>query len=194
MRHCDFPNGPIDPVIDPGNNSTDPIVIPTNNSTDPVIEPVNNSGTATTYRLCKNNVCSLGGNGEVLTLTNYDNAKNPTYDQLIAFAKQDHTEELDYNSNFVCSDFARTFHNNCEKAGIKAGWVGVKSINHAFNVFETTDKGTVYIDCTGDTNGGSDVDKQVFMENGKVITSKYLFKNYGTINYGKAPSGITLYW
>ena len=53
----------------------------------------------------------------------------------------------------VCADFAEDVHNNAEVQGIKAAWVGIDFVGddegHALNAFMTTDKGLVYIDCTG---------------------------------------------
>jgi hypothetical protein len=43
---------------------------------------------------------------------------------------------------------------NAEVAGIRAGWVSIDyadgSVGHAVNVFETSDMGLVFIDCTGE--------------------------------------------
>jgi sortase (surface protein transpeptidase) len=138
----------------------------------------NDASRTDTYKLCKSNVCTVGGNGKVLTLTNYKNADNPSYDQLIKFLKKDKTDEKPYTNSYVCSDFARTLHNNAEKSGIRAGWVGVKSVNHAFNVFETTDQGTVYIDCTGVPGGSTLQDKQLYCVEGERLTGKYLFRDW----------------
>ena len=55
-------------------------------------------------------------------------------------------------SSYVCSGFSQDLHNNAEKAGIKCAWVGcefTQGEGHAFNEIQTTDKGIVYIDCTG---------------------------------------------
>ena len=49
----------------------------------------------------------------------------------------------------ICADFAEMLHNNAEIAGIRVGYVCTE--DHAFNVFETTDKGLVYIDDTGES-------------------------------------------
>ena len=86
-------------------------------------------------------------------------------------------------------------HNNAERAGIKAAWVGIdfegNSRGHAINAFETTDKGLVYIDCTGEgflgqltghANEDSEDtswDKIAYVEIGK---------EYGTIAIVKADS------
>jgi hypothetical protein len=72
---------------------------------------------------------------------------------LQTFLIADNTDELTYIADsFVCADFAATLHNRAEKAGIKTAYVSVDFIDgpaHALNAFNTTDKGLVYIDCTG---------------------------------------------
>ncbi|MFC1900360.1 hypothetical protein ACFLYN_02085 [Chloroflexota bacterium] len=141
----------------------------------------------------------LNGNncyGEFITLLNNQEAKNPTYSELLAFLKSDKTDEFPYRytpfvlgfyygeaedkidierikniidgvvdpeNPKVCADFAERLHNNAELAGIRCGYVSLDITNysdpnglgiesdagHACNVFETTDRGLVYIDCTG---------------------------------------------
>lgn len=148
----------------------------------------------TTVRLCRNGVCQAGGNGRVLTLINYNNATNPTYDELIAFLKADKTDEHPYTRGYSCADFARTLHNNAEKAGIKAGWVGVRSCDHAFNVFNTTDRGLVYIDCTGLRGGGTLQDKELNCTVGQPLTGKYLFRDGVTMNMGCRVRSPMIFW
>ncbi len=55
----------------------------------------------------------------------------------------------------VCSDFAEMLHNNAEMAGIRCAYVSIKvgGSSHALNAFNTTDRGIVYIDCTGVASG-----------------------------------------
>jgi len=64
----------------------------------------------------------------------------------------------DWYQAHVCADFAEEVHNNAEAAGIRAAWVGIDiegdEEGHALNAFETTDRGLVYIDCTGGNPGG----------------------------------------
>jgi hypothetical protein len=62
----------------------------------------------------------------------------------------------------ICGDFAERLHNNAEMAGIRCGYVSIdlsgypdtfklgipSNTGHALNVFQTTDRGTVYIDVT----------------------------------------------
>lgn len=68
----------------------------------------------------------------------------------------------------ICADFAERLHNNAELAGIRAGYVSIdlegypdsqgygipSDTGHALNVFETTDRGRVFIDCTGISGDG----------------------------------------
>jgi len=53
----------------------------------------------------------------------------------------------------VCGDFAETLHNKAEAAGIRTAFVHIElddeDTGHALNAFHTTDKGLVFIDCTG---------------------------------------------
>ena len=113
------------------------------------------------------NTYEVGADGQKISLINYKNASDPTYTKLVEFIKADKTDERLYSSKYVCSDFAETVHNNAEKAGYKAGWVPVYGINHVCNVFDTTDKGKVYIDCTG-SNGEKGIwDTSVKVANGK---------------------------
>jgi hypothetical protein len=93
-------------------------------------------------------------NRQTYDLVNNPNSSNPTWDQLKNFIISDQTDKKPYISNvYVCTDYARDVHNNAEKAGIKAGFVGIdfknQLIGHACNVFKTVDLGLVFIDCTG---------------------------------------------
>lgn len=91
--------------------------------------------------------------GETVQLVNYVHSKDPSWDQLVAFLKNDKTDDNLYDKNsFVCTNFSQMLHNNAEKAGIKAAYVGINFVKgpaHALNAFNTSDKGLVYIDVTG---------------------------------------------
>lgn len=96
----------------------------------------------------------LKANGHRVLLVNNQNAVNPTFDELVRFLDVDKTETLEYiPGKFVCGDFAQLLHNRAEKQGIKAGWVHVEfthdGIDHACNVFNTIDRGLVFVDATG---------------------------------------------
>ena len=178
------------PPVTPSDTTVPPVT--PSDTTVPPVTPSDTSGT-TTIKLCKDRVCTVGGNGQVLTLTNYNDATNPTYDQLLTFLKSNKVDEKPYTSTYVCSDFAKALHDSAEKAGIKAGWVGAEGANHAFNVFETTDYGTVYIDCTGIPRGGTLQDKQLNVEVGESLTGKYLFRS-GSVSMPGAVQSLLVYW
>jgi hypothetical protein len=91
---------------------------------------------------------------ELVYLVNYAHAHDPTWEELVEFLKTDSTDDLYYEEDsFICTGFAETLHNNAEKAGIRAAYVGVgfaeEGPGHAFNAFDTADRGLVYVDVTG---------------------------------------------
>ncbi|AEA48119.1 AN1-type zinc finger domain-containing protein [Archaeoglobus veneficus] len=165
----------------------------------PSIPPVNIEAVKKTiepdvYRNC---IPIAKASGERVCLVNYKNATDPTWDELISFLKKDDTDKLSYDyASFVCADFAEMLHNNAEAAGIRAGFVAidfVDGIGHALNVFNTTDKGLVYVDCTG----GGFITVYQFVD-GKLVTfspphyDKIAYvvvgKEYGLISIDKAKS------
>ncbi|MFC1967570.1 hypothetical protein ACFLV2_02925, partial [Chloroflexota bacterium] len=95
----------------------------------------------------------------------------------------------------VCADFAERLHNNAELAGIRCGYVSLdmtgytdpnnlgiaSNSGHACNVFQTTDKGIVYIDCTGniDRDGPSNNDTIVNVQIGNQYNPDFLFPSGG---------------
>ncbi|MBA7683922.1 hypothetical protein ES703_92310 [subsurface metagenome] len=95
------------------------------------------------------------GNLDTITLINQSTAKNPTWQELQAFLREDKTDKNLYVLDiYVCGGFAQDLHNNAEARGIRAAFVVVhyqdETIDsHAINAFKTVDKGLVYIDCTG---------------------------------------------
>ena len=166
----------------------------TNNNSSVPIPPVSGNETGTTIvKLCKGNTC-VYGNGGVMTITNYASARNVDYNTLIAFAKANKIDERSYNANsYNCMFYARDFHNACEAAGIKAGWCASDNADHAWNIFSTTDKGTIYIDCTGVPGGKADQDKELFIGSGGKLTGRYLTSDY-VWSYGRSAPDLEVYW
>lgn len=122
----------------------------------------------------------VGADGHTITLMNNESAVDPSYEQLVEFIKKDKTNEIPYNNtSFVCSDAAERVHNNAEKYGFRCAWVYIDFknelatlnpttkalvIGHSCNLFNTTDRGLVAIDCTGgssptDNDAGVDLSK-----------------------------------
>ena len=95
----------------------------------------------------------------------------------------------------ICADFAERLHNNAEMAGIRCGYVSLDTTGytdphnlgiapdsgHACNVFATTDRGLIYIDCTGtpDNYGPMNKDMIVNIQIGQLYNPDYLFPNDG---------------
>ena len=102
------------------------------------------------------NAYIIGADGHKIILENNQSAVDPTYEELKLFLDYDKTEYIIYDyDTFVCADFAELLHNNAEAYGYSAAYVCIDDINgegHALNAFKTTDKGLVYVDCTGSEN------------------------------------------
>jgi len=85
----------------------------------------------------------------------------------------------------ICADFAEMLHNNAEKAGIRCGYIGLDfddGVGHALNIFETTDRGLIYIDDTGSIGGmgPSNNDAVVdILEIGEEYNPSFLFPSGG---------------
>lgn len=115
---------------------------------------------------------------ECLNLHNYYNSVDPTYNELIKFIRTDDTDQMPYSQSFVCIDYAVAVHNNAESMGIRAGVVDLVLCgeDHALNVFNTTDKGIVFIDCTNSGSGWND-DTVVDIVVGEEYIPHALFEN-----------------
>jgi hypothetical protein len=92
-------------------------------------------------------------NGQPLMLNENPQAQDPTWEQLKNFVVDDDTDCHQYmEGSFVCTEFAAMLHDRAEAARIRAAYVSVDFLGepgHALNAFQTTDRGLVYIDCTG---------------------------------------------
>lgn len=125
--------------------------------------------------------------GDEVILINYTHSKDPTWKQLLDFLKKDSTDGQLYDLNtFVCTGFAETLHNNAEKSGIKAAYIGIrftKDPGHAITAFNTTDKGLIYVDNTG--KGNTDL-RDAFLEEDRCEWDKIAYleenKDYGSIS------------
>ncbi len=96
----------------------------------------------------------MGSHGNMAYLQDNPNAKDVSFAALKSFILSDPTSEKPYLEGVAdCVDFAEEVHNDAEQAGIKAAFVCIsfegEQVGHALDAFETTDKGLVYIDCTG---------------------------------------------
>ncbi len=129
-------------------------------------------------------------------------AVNRTWSEVQSYILADRTDRKLYIPGvYVCGEFASDVHNNAEAAGIRCALVAIKFKTgwHACNAFMTTDRGLVFIDCTGimDRSRSTNCDKIVnvrlgqdylpvsmFPEPGWIIT----WENMGTI------LDVQVYW
>lgn len=127
--------------------------------------------------------------------------RNPTWEELVAFLWNDSTDQLAYiYPTFVCEDFARTLQSNAKKAGWRCALLSVylegypdwfnygipSNTGHGLNAFETTDRGLVYIDCTGlpvNTPNPGNCDKTVDVAVGKHYLPISIFPSYQYIPF-----------
>lgn len=152
-----------------------------------IVPPTETPEATETYVYIDGNIV-VGGDGEPIELIDNPNATNPTYAELLAFLEADKTDRFIYiigppKNAYVCADFARDVHNNAESAGIRAAWVGLElegtTEGHALNAFETTDRGLVFIDCTGvglwdEVGDRTRLDRRAYVEAGQPYQVEYL--------------------
>ncbi|MEM2210934.1 MAG: hypothetical protein QW372_05775 [Nitrososphaerales archaeon] len=81
--------------------------------------------------------------------------RNPTYQEVKKFLKEDKTNEKRYIPNvYTCEDFSADVNNNAEKIGFRCGFVILHfkgtEYGHALIVFETIDRDLIYIEPQND--------------------------------------------
>ncbi|MCD6567561.1 MAG: hypothetical protein J7K94_02335 [Dehalococcoidia bacterium] len=153
---------------------------------------------------------SSASSGSKVHLVNEKNAVNPTWEELMQFISDDNTDKCQYIPDlYVCGDFAETLHDNAERAGIRCAWVAVHFAGedeeaHALNVFNTVDRGIVFVDCVGEREGSLVLPRACLdPETGESIQSDTGFvcdadkiayvregKEYGSIILGEAESPL----
>ncbi|MBN1366475.1 MAG: hypothetical protein JW967_00925 [Dehalococcoidales bacterium] len=102
--------------------------------------------------------------------------RNPSWTELKAFITQDKTDEIPYNlKTFACAGFATLVRDNAHALGFRVAFIQISfsaGAGHAFNLFQTSDYGATYIDCTG-VEAGKKSDKVGYVKVGQL---------YGTID------------
>jgi len=144
----------------------------------------------------------LGGNWRPIELVNNPNSQDPSWNELVAFIREDTTSSKRYIDTFywgyVCTDYARDVHNKAEAAGIRAAWVGIDFVEggcgHALNAFHTTDKELVFIDCTGfDTMAYLKEGHELgFLDLDPALSSDYSFYEQNKSRSPCPPMGVVL--
>jgi len=106
-----------------------------------------------------------------LTKTKESTLRNPSWEELKTFLEADDTNKLVYDEkSFDCTGFAIELFKRARVNGFRVGIVELvfedNRSAHLLNVFQTTDRGTVFIDVTGNENG-TGKDKVGYVEVGK---------------------------
>ena len=136
-------------------------------------------------------------------LVRQDSAADPTWAQLLAFLSADKTDQSIYIPNvYMCGDYARDVYNDAERSGIRAAYVAIRFTDrwHACNAFQTTDRGIVFIDCTGleaGQCGPPNRDKIVSVNLGQDYVPQSLFLQPGwQTNWGDLGTilEVHIYW
>jgi hypothetical protein len=127
-------------------------------------------------------------------MTERRDAKAVSFGELEAFLAADRTQDRAYDyPNYTCLDFAVDLHNRAVDSDIKCGVVAVGFAGgedgHAFNAFPTTDRGLVYVDCTGinrtkQGEGAMPTDNVVYLLNGSELGELPLAQVDGRLDYG----------
>ncbi len=120
-------------------------------------------------------------------------AENPTWGQLTAFLKSDITDIQPYvEGKFMCGSFAEEVQNNAENAGINCALVAINfsdtEMGHALNAFKTTDKGLVFVDCTGRGYQKATGDETQLYQSWDKIAYVEKNKEYGVLGITSASS------
>jgi len=75
--------------------------------------------------------------------------RDPIYKEVLAFIRQDKTDENKYNAeNYTCLNFVADLKNNAFKAGYRCGLVFIEFPESAHTIvcFNTTDRGIVFVE------------------------------------------------
>lgn len=145
------------------------------------------------YHLYHDGAQLINGRGSELVIRNNPNATDPSYEELLEFVLTDETNRCKYSDPFfMCGDFSQVVHTNAENGGIRCGMVLIEYENddelHMLNVFNTTDKGIIYIDCI-------EYDARVVLEIGNVPEYYYLYNDDWLVSsWDIKVSGVTIYW
>jgi hypothetical protein len=122
----------------------------------------------------------------VYTVVYNPHARNPTYQQVIDFLKNDKTDLMLYvPGNFMCADFAFRVQANASKVGIRCGIAAIcfkSDDGHACNVWHTTDRGLIFTESMGpeDLDNDPNIDSYDVITNivqGKPIVSNAIFND-----------------
>jgi hypothetical protein len=131
---------------------------------------------------------------------NSPDARNVTYQEVMDFILSDNTDQLIYDDEkFICIDYAVAVHDNAERQNVSAGVVTceIGGTLHALNVFATTDRGLIYVDCTGARAGepAHNYDKIASIEDVYHVTPVVDISPYTYVNdENDTVTNVHVYW
>jgi hypothetical protein len=176
---------PVVKIASPASAASTPT--PTNNQPDFPLSLLPSLDKNETY-VFFNGAVMVGADNHYIVLRNNPSAHNPSWAELKSFLQTDQTDKHPYlPGKFTCGDFAEMLHNNAEAAGIRAAIVAIELqpdadngdlSNHSLDAFETTDRGTVYIDDVSSSQGFY-ADKIVNLKVGEEYASSPVFPQTG---------------
>ncbi len=125
--------------------------------------------------------------------------KNPTWEELKNFLKQDSTDEIEYKpGEFDCTGFAITLRDNAWKLGLRCAFVEIAFVEgegHALNAFQTVDRGLIFVDAVEkDAVAYVQVGKPYGMIDLDAVKSRYIDCSgdpadfWGKLNYTTHPN------
>ena len=91
--------------------------------------------------------------------------RDPSYDEAVAFLRNDKTDENEYVlDTYLCSHFAKDVCNNADAEGLRCAFVRIVYPDgaHAIIAFNTIDKGLVYFDPRTDERANPVIGKHYF--------------------------------
>lgn len=164
------------------------------------LAPVVASGKTSGPLINDHNEVLVMSDGKTARLQKNPNARNPTLARLLAFIAENKVNRQRYVAGrFMCTEYAVSLHDRAEANGIHCGLVVLtftEGVGHALNVFQTTDHGLVYVDCTGSPHGDADdaYDTIGYIEVGKKYgrLNVNLGAQWGS-NYKKYEEAVTVF-
>lgn len=105
------------------------------------------------YMIKSNGYYVCDAQSKKIYLTEQEDAEKVTYNEVIKFLEKNKADQKEYRyPEYTCANFAKSLHNAAERKGIKCGCVTLdiedNDFAHIFNLFSTTDRGDVYVDCS----------------------------------------------
>jgi hypothetical protein len=140
---------------------------------------------------------------DIILSINNPHARNPTYQQVIDFLKNDKTDlRLYIPGNFMCMDFAFNVQSNALAVNIRCGVIYIdfeSGPGHVCNVWHTTDRGLIFTDSQGPKDFDYDpnidsYDRFVDVARGKPMVQHTIFEELECICDSRNIQQVIITW